>query len=41
MKRKAMKKFYDHFVTDLKEMNPSKWFCMAKKIGAVNQTESE
>ena len=41
IKRKSMKKFYDHFVTDLKEMNPSKWYCMAKKIGAVNQTESE
>ena len=41
LKRKAMQKFYEHFVTDLKETNPSRWYNMAKKIGAVNQTDSE
>ena len=40
LKRKTMKKFYNHFVTDLKESDPSKWYSMAKKIGAVNQTDS-
>ena len=39
LKRNTMKKFYNHFVTDLKETDPSKWFNMAKKIGAVNQKE--
>ena len=41
LKRNTMKKFYNHFVTDLKETDPSKWFNMAKKIGAVNQKELE
>ena len=41
LKRKTMKKFYNNFVTDLKETNPSKWYNIAKKIGAVNQKESE
>ena len=41
LKRKTMKKFYNHFVTDLKETEPAKWYSMAKKIGAVNQKESD
>ena len=36
-----MKTFYNQFVTDLKETDPSKWYTMAKKIGAVNQSDSE
>ena len=41
LKRKTMKKFYSQFVTELKETDPGKWYSMAKKIGAVNQTDSE
>ena len=41
LKRKAINKFYHHFVTDLKETNPSKWYSMAKRIGAVNQIGSD
>ena len=41
LKRKTMKKFYNNFVTDLKETNPAKWYNMAEKIGAVNQKDSE
>ena len=41
LKRKSIKKFYNHFVTDLKETNPSQWYSMAKKIGAVNQPEAK
>ena len=36
-----MKTFYNQFVTDFKETDPGKWYSMAKKIGAVNQTDSE
>ena len=36
-----MKKFYSNFVTDLKENDPTKWYSMAKKIGAVNQADSQ
>ena len=41
LKKKAINKFYHHFVTDLKETNPSKWYSMAKRIGAVNQIGSD
>ena len=37
MKRKAVKEFYSSFVTELKKTDPSKWYGMAKKIGAVDQ----
>ena len=36
-----MRKFYNTFVTELKNTNPSKWYSMAKKIGAVNQSEDD
>ena len=37
MKRAAIKAFYAEFVTELKSTNPSKWYSMAKKIGAIDQ----
>jgi hypothetical protein len=37
-KKKACKKFYKNFVSELKVSNPSKYFKMAKEIGASNQT---
>ena len=32
-----MKNLYSSFVSDLKLTNPSKWYQMAKKIGAVDK----
>ena len=40
MKRKAIKCFYSKFVTDLKQSEPSKWYRMAKRIGAIDQMNS-
>ena len=37
MKRKTIKTFYAEFVSELKATNPSKWYALAKKIGAVDQ----
>ena len=37
LKRKAIQRFYDDFVSDLRITNPSKWFTMAKRIGAFDQ----
>ena len=37
LKRKSIRETYSSFVTDLKQTNPSKWYSMAKKIGAVNR----
>ena len=37
MKRKAVKSFYSTFVSDLKMTDPSKWYKMAKRIGALDQ----
>ena len=36
-KRKSIKSFYSDFVSTLKSTNPGKWYCMAKKLGAVDQ----
>ena len=36
-KRKSIKSFYSEFVSTLKSTNPGKWYCMAKKLGAVDQ----
>ena len=36
-KRKAIKSFYEIFVTELKTTNPGKWYKMAKRIGAVDR----
>jgi hypothetical protein len=40
MKRKAVKTFYSSFVSDLKITDPSKWFSMAKRIGALSQVDN-
>ena len=37
MKRKAIKKFYSNFITELKNTNPGKWYSMAKRLVAVDQ----
>ena len=37
LKRKTVKNMYSNFIKDLKATNPSKWYGMAKKIGAVNK----
>ena len=39
LKKKTVRKFYSSFVNTLKDTNPSKWYEMAKKIGAVNQSD--
>ena len=38
LKRKTVKNMYSDFIKDLKATNPSKWYGMAKKIGAVNKS---
>ena len=40
LKRKSVKCLYSDFVFNLKQSDPAKWYQMAKKIGAVNETES-
>ena len=37
LKKSTIRSFYSGFVTDLKSINPGKWYKMAKKIGAVDQ----
>ena len=37
LKRNTVKNLYSSFVSDLKLTNPSKWYQMAKKIGAVDK----
>ena len=37
LKRKAVKNFYSHFVSDLKQSNPGKWYEMARRLGSVDQ----
>ena len=39
LKRKTIQKFYKNFVEDLKQTDPSKWYGMTKRIGAVNNME--
>ena len=41
LKRKTIGSFYSDFIQNLKKSNPGKWFKMAKKIGAVGESESE
>ena len=41
LKRKTIRKFYSNFVSELKNTNPSKWYQMAKRIGAVNQKDED
>ena len=40
-KRKAVKSFYSKFVNDLKVSDPGSWYKMAKRIGAVDQMNSQ
>ena len=37
LKRKTIKNFYSNFTAELKEMNPGKWYEMAKRIEALDQ----
>ena len=39
LKRKTVKSFYSEFVTEMKETNPSKWYSMAKRLGAEQHTK--
>ena len=38
LKRNTVKTLYSGFVTDLKSINPGKWYSMARKIGAVDKS---
>ena len=40
MKRKSVKHFHSDFVLNLKQSDPGRWYQMAKKIGAINGSES-
>ena len=39
LKRKTVKSFYSEFVTEMKETNPSKWYSMAKRLGAEQHSK--
>ena len=39
LKKLIARKYYNDFVNDLKNTSPSKWYKMAKKIGAVNHSK--
>ena len=42
LKKKTVRNFYTNFVDELKVSNPSKWYTMAKRLGAeVNHTDNE
>ena len=38
LKRKSIKSVYSTFVSELKMTDPGRWYSMAKKIGAIKQT---
>ena len=40
MKKLAIRNFYSEFVSEMKLADPSKWYGLAKKIGAVDQMSS-
>ena len=40
LKRKSVQTFYSDFVHNLKKSDPGKWYQMARKIGAVHQSET-
>ena len=40
LKRRTVKNFYSDFVTELKVSNPSKWYGMAKRLGAEKQSNN-
>ena len=40
LKRNTVKTLYSGFVTDLKSINPGKWYSMARKIGAVDKSSN-
>ena len=41
LKKKTIRKFYSNFVSELRHTNPSSWYQMAKKIGAVNLKDDD
>ena len=40
LKRNTVKTLYSGFVTNLKSINPGKWYSMARKIGAVDKSSN-
>ena len=40
LKRKTIKNFYSNFTDELKQVNPGRWYEMAKRIGALDQMNS-
>ena len=40
-KKKAIRQFYDNFVSELKTTNPGSWFKMAKRIGATENNSGD
>ena len=38
LKKKTIRKFYSNFVNELKSADPGKWWKLAKKIGAIDQS---
>ena len=40
LKRVTVKNFYSNFVTELKESNPAKWYSMAKRLGAEQNSKT-
>ena len=40
LKRKTIKNLYSNFTDELKQVNPGRWYEMAKRIGALDQMNS-
>ena len=40
LKRSTVKNFYSNFVLELKESNPAKWYSMAKRMGAEQNSKN-
>ena len=38
-KRNSVRNFYSNFVSEMKETNPSKWYSLAKRLGADESDE--
>ena len=41
LKKQTVQNFYSDFVTELKASNPSKWYSLAKRLGAEQQASAE
>ena len=41
LKKQTVQNFYSDFVTELKTSNPSKWYSLAKRLGAEQQASAE